>query len=571
MWRQRADVLQAEYADAVVAAGGVPVLLPPASADPDAARAVVAAARRAGDRRRRRRRPGPLRRGAARPDRGLAARPRRLGAGPARRGRRSAGLPTLGVCRGMQLMAVAAGGSLDQHTPDVVGHEQHSPGGDVFGGSPCAPSPAPGSPRCSATRSSRSPATTTSPCATHPGYVATAWADDGTVEAMEARRRTVPPSACSGTPRWPDQRPVRRAWSRGGRRLTDRRHDRPMAPDASDDRRPRRAVRPPRRIVLPARRRGPVVATLVRRAGRTSPTGRAVLYVHGFCDYFFQTEYAQWWADRGYDFYALDLRKYGRSLRQHQTPNYVTDLHEYFEDLDAAWQPDHRRDGHDHVVVGAHSTGGLHRARCGRDRRRPGRCAALVLNSPWLDMQGTALDAHGRHRRHPAASAGAGPCGAVAAHDQRLLRPQPAPRRTGASGTSTSPGSRSTRSRSTSAGWRAIRRGHAELHARARRARARCWCCPPARTTLAQADGARTCTATTSCSTSSRSAAGRRPSAGTSPSSSIHGRPARRGAVPPRRPRAGLRRARPLGHGVRRDRRHRPQRWPTQTVAAAAS
>ena len=44
-----------------------------------------------------------------------------------------AGLPTLGVCRGMQLMAVAAGGSLVQHTPDLVGHEEHSPGADAFG------------------------------------------------------------------------------------------------------------------------------------------------------------------------------------------------------------------------------------------------------------------------------------------------------------------------------------------------------------------------------------------------------------------------------------------------------
>ena len=51
-----------------------------------------------------------------------------------------------------------------------------------------------------------------------------------------------------------------------------------------------------------------------------------MLHVHGFADYFFQTEYAEWWNARGYDFYALDLRKYGRSIRDHQTPNYVTDL-----------------------------------------------------------------------------------------------------------------------------------------------------------------------------------------------------------------------------------------------------
>ncbi|WP_203838659.1 gamma-glutamyl-gamma-aminobutyrate hydrolase family protein [Winogradskya humida] len=42
------------------------------------------------------------------------------------------GLPLLGVCRGMQVMAVATGGSLHQHLPDLVGHERHraAPGTD---------------------------------------------------------------------------------------------------------------------------------------------------------------------------------------------------------------------------------------------------------------------------------------------------------------------------------------------------------------------------------------------------------------------------------------------------------
>jgi alpha-beta hydrolase superfamily lysophospholipase len=70
---------------------------------------------------------------------------------------------------------------------------------------------------------------------------------------------------------------------------------------------------------------GPVVATLVRRLARPNqeraerPTRRAVLYVHGFNDYFFQTHLADFFAERGWDFYALDLRKYGRSLLPHQT------------------------------------------------------------------------------------------------------------------------------------------------------------------------------------------------------------------------------------------------------------
>src|SRR5947208_1875902 len=115
-------------------------------------------------------------------------------------------------------------------------------------------------------------------------------------------------------------------------------------------------------IELPDDDEGRVVATLVTRPGgrRTRLSGdRAVLHVHGFADYFFQTGYAEWWTSRGYDFYALDLRKYGRSLRPHQTPNYVTDLREYYPDIDAAWERVTERDGHTEVVISAHSTGGL--------------------------------------------------------------------------------------------------------------------------------------------------------------------------------------------------------------------
>jgi alpha-beta hydrolase superfamily lysophospholipase len=141
-------------------------------------------------------------------------------------------------------------------------------------------------------------------------------------------------------------------------------------------------------IEMPPDDEGLVVATLVRRRA-PEPTRRAVLHVHGFADYFFHTEYAEWWNARGYDFYALDLRKFGRSLRPHQTPNYVADLHEYYADLDLAWWRIVQRDGHDHVVSSAHSTGGLTLALWAHDRR-PDAHAAMVLNSPWFDMQGSA-------------------------------------------------------------------------------------------------------------------------------------------------------------------------------------
>jgi alpha-beta hydrolase superfamily lysophospholipase len=92
---------------------------------------------------------------------------------------------------------------------------------------------------------------------------------------------------------------------------------------------------------------------------------------------------------RGYDFYALDLRKYGRSLREHQTANFVTDLSAYYEEIDEAYDRIVRRDDHQHVVVSAHSTGGLVMPLWAHDRQ-PG-LDAMVLNSPWLDLQGSVL------------------------------------------------------------------------------------------------------------------------------------------------------------------------------------
>jgi putative glutamine amidotransferase len=42
-------------------------------------------------------------------------------------------LPVLGVCRGSQLMAVAHGGSLHQHLPEVLGHGRHRPAPGRYG------------------------------------------------------------------------------------------------------------------------------------------------------------------------------------------------------------------------------------------------------------------------------------------------------------------------------------------------------------------------------------------------------------------------------------------------------
>ena len=131
---------------------------------------------------------------------------------------------------------------------------------------------------------------------------------------------------------------------------------------------------------------GAVVATLVRRDPAAVPGRRAVLYLHGFDDYFFQTHLGDAWAEHGYDFYALDLRKYGRSLRPGQSPNYVTDLRDYLDELDAAAAVIREQDDHDVLVILGHSTGGLLASLWAHARRGRGMIDAVVLNSPWFDL-----------------------------------------------------------------------------------------------------------------------------------------------------------------------------------------
>jgi alpha-beta hydrolase superfamily lysophospholipase len=130
---------------------------------------------------------------------------------------------------------------------------------------------------------------------------------------------------------------------------------------------------------------GPAVATLVRIPAEHNTRG-AVLLVHGFVDYFFHTELAEHLRQRGFDVYGIDLRAYGRSLRGHQLPNFVTDIATHFEEMDEAARLIRDEDGHQRLVVLAHSTGGLIAALWAHRLRTAPPLDALVLNSPWLDL-----------------------------------------------------------------------------------------------------------------------------------------------------------------------------------------
>ena len=101
---------------------------------------------------------------------------------------------------------------------------------------------------------------------------------------------------------------------------------------------------------------GQVVATLVRLSMPNAARG-AVLFVHGFIDYFFQRHLAERFAAEGYAFHALDLRKHGRSLRQHQHACFCRNLSEYYADLTRALE-----EIREPVLLAGHSTGGGPRA-----------------------------------------------------------------------------------------------------------------------------------------------------------------------------------------------------------------
>ena len=179
-WEQRATLLPQNYVDRVAQAGGVPVLLPPVpgieaaiahldgliiSGGPDVE---------------------PWRYGAE-PDPTVVTRPDRDAAEFALfEAALAAGLPVLGICRGMQLINVALGGTLIQHLPDVFGHDEHSPVADGMGEHKVSVAASTGLADLAGAGLHAVP--------THhhqgidrlaDGLVATAWAQDGLIEAFE--------------------------------------------------------------------------------------------------------------------------------------------------------------------------------------------------------------------------------------------------------------------------------------------------------------------------------------------------------------------------------------------------
>jgi putative glutamine amidotransferase len=181
-WREELTLVPADYVRAVAAAGAIPIVLP---AQSDAVSVLLDHVN------------GVLLTGGADVD------PARYGAevdpntgapDPNRDAfemelvdaATAARLPVLAICRGIQVLNVARGGSLHQHLPDVVANETHAETPGVYGRHHVRIDPT--SRLYSLMRSPESDVPTHHHQAVDrigAGLVAAAWADDGTVEALE--------------------------------------------------------------------------------------------------------------------------------------------------------------------------------------------------------------------------------------------------------------------------------------------------------------------------------------------------------------------------------------------------
>jgi alpha-beta hydrolase superfamily lysophospholipase len=140
-------------------------------------------------------------------------------------------------------------------------------------------------------------------------------------------------------------------------------------------------------------------ATLVRCTAPDRPASetpprtlrRAVLFLHGWSDYFFNVELARFWEGQGFEFFALDMHNHGRSLQPGVHGGYVADLGNYDAEIGTAVDmiAASGSAGPVQLTLMGHSTGGLVAALWAS--RNCGRVTHLVLNSPWLEMHGSAL------------------------------------------------------------------------------------------------------------------------------------------------------------------------------------
>ena len=125
------------------------------------------------------------------------------------------------------------------------------------------------------------------------------------------------------------------------------------------------------------------VSTIIRKNMVNNTLKTGVLYIHGYNDYFFQSEMGERFIENNIAFYAIDLRNYGRSIRNHDIIFDTSDISEYYADIEASIQI-MKDDGISNIILIGHSTGGLIATRYMQVRDRE-EIIGLILNSPFFE------------------------------------------------------------------------------------------------------------------------------------------------------------------------------------------
>lgn len=134
---------------------------------------------------------------------------------------------------------------------------------------------------------------------------------------------------------------------------------------------------------------------LVRHDAPPPQPRAAILHLHGYNDYFFQTELAADFADAGLAFYALDINGAGRALDQQVIPHFMASISEPGDaiqesiELLATVHPGLA------LVIHAHSTGGLSAAIWAADRPHEA-LAGMILDSPLFGRRERGIKRYGR-------------------------------------------------------------------------------------------------------------------------------------------------------------------------------
>jgi alpha-beta hydrolase superfamily lysophospholipase len=129
----------------------------------------------------------------------------------------------------------------------------------------------------------------------------------------------------------------------------------------------------------------PAGAAVLVRPQAPPRTRRAVLYLHGFADYYFQRHLADWFTAQGYAFYALDLPGHGRALGETPYPSWYTDASLFADQIAAAVALIDAEQEQPWLLLNGHSTGGLIAATYAAQARQRAP-QALFLNSPFFDL-----------------------------------------------------------------------------------------------------------------------------------------------------------------------------------------